>query len=88
MKETNLVEITRSVGKLIRQRRNQLGYTMQQVADRLGISVQQIAKYEQGTSRITCPRLYFISKALDCMPNDFFRGLNIELSVLHTAKLN
>ena len=53
------------VGNKVRIARAVKGYSQEKLAHILGISFQQVQKYEKGTNRISCSRLWEISKALD-----------------------
>ena len=59
------------VGKRIRLRRVQLGLSQTELGQKLGVTFQQIQKYENGTNRVSCSRLYETSVALE-VPIAFF----------------
>jgi transcriptional regulator with XRE-family HTH domain len=59
------------VGERIRNRRNALQMSQEQLADRLGITFQQVQKYERGANRVSATRLNEISKILG-VPVSFF----------------
>ncbi len=59
------------VGKRIRLRRTQLLLSQTDVGQKLGVAYQQVQKYETGSNRVSCSRLYEISKILD-VPVTFF----------------
>lgn len=63
------------VGQRIRMRRLMVGVTQTQLADELGLTFQQVQKYEKGTNRVSCSKLYAICKVLDVAPEYFFEGL-------------
>ena len=52
------------VGKRLRMRRKDLGYSQQALGDALGLTFQQVQKYEGGSNRISASRLYFTAKTL------------------------
>ncbi|HUO98173.1 MAG TPA: helix-turn-helix transcriptional regulator [Rhizomicrobium sp.] len=54
------------MGARIRRRRNEIGYSQEQLARRIGVSFQQVQKYELGTNRVSFSRLVEIAKALNC----------------------
>ncbi|MGM0559541.1 MAG: helix-turn-helix domain-containing protein [Pseudomonadota bacterium] len=60
----------------IRQRRTELGYTQQQLAQRVGLTYQQIHKYERGTNRISVARLVDIAEALEIQIPYFFEDIS------------
>ena len=59
------------VGKRIRLRRVQLGLSQTELGHKLGVTFQQMQKYENGTNRVSCSRLYESSVALE-VPIAFF----------------
>ena len=59
------------VGKRIRLRRVQLGLSQTQLGHKLGVTFQQIQKYENGSNRVSCSRIYETATALD-VPVSFF----------------
>src|SRR5262249_56737367 len=59
------------VGKRIRLRRVQLALSQTELGQKLGVTFQQIQKYENGTNRVSCSRLYEASVALEA-PIAFF----------------
>jgi len=72
------------VGKRIRLRRVQLGLSQTELGHKLGVTFQQIQKYENGTNRVSCSRLYETSVALDVPIAYFFvdsANASIELAV-------
>lgn len=67
-------DIEESIALRLRQRRNMLGLTQQQLAELIGVSLSQAKKYEAGTSRLSAARLYHIARALGVDVNYFFEG--------------
>src|SRR4051794_15653843 len=59
------------VGKRIRLRRLQLTLSQTDLARKLGLTFQQVQKYEKGTNRVSCSRLYEIANILK-VPVSFF----------------
>jgi transcriptional regulator with XRE-family HTH domain len=55
-----------ALGARIRQRRRQLGYSQEQLAQRVGVTFQQIQKYEHGANRVSFSRLVEVARALKC----------------------
>jgi transcriptional regulator with XRE-family HTH domain len=49
---------------------------MEKLAQALGISYQQLQKYEVGSNRVSCGRLWMIGQALDLPIGFFFDGLD------------
>ena len=68
------------VGKRIRLRRLQLSLSQTDLGQKLGVEFQQVQKYEKGTNRVSCSRLYEISKILD-VPVTFFFNASGEAGV-------
>ncbi len=57
------------IGARIKQRREELGYTLQQVADQIGVARSTIQRYESGAiSKIKQPVITAIAGALDTQP--------------------
>ncbi len=59
------------VGQRVRQRRWEVGMTLQQLSDRVGITAQQIMKIEAGTNEISASQMPDIAAALE-VPASFF----------------
>jgi transcriptional regulator with XRE-family HTH domain len=70
MKKPKSVDIV--VGKRVRLRRVAIKMSQEELAKALGITFQQVQKYENGTNRISCSRLYDIARALKTPINYFF----------------
>lgn len=60
------------IGRLVRARRRQQGFSQSDLAERIGVTYQQVHNYEIGRIRITIGRLIRIAKALDVPPTFFF----------------
>jgi len=65
----------RLIGERIRQRRNQMGMSQEELGEALGVTFQQVQKYEKGANRVTSGRLLDIASALECSINDLFGGV-------------
>ena len=52
------------VGQRVRSRRIELGMSQEKLAAELGLTFQQVQKYERAANRISCSRLYHMSKVL------------------------
>jgi transcriptional regulator with XRE-family HTH domain len=74
MKKPKSVDIV--VGKRVRLRRVAIKMSQQELAKALRITFQQVQKYENGTNRISCSRLYDIARALKTPINYFFADLS------------
>jgi len=73
MKKPKSVDIV--VGKRVRLRRVAIKMSQEELAKALGITFQQVQKYENGTNRISCSRLYDIARALKAPITHFFADL-------------
>ena len=62
----------RHVGNRVRMRRLMQGMSQQKLGQALGVTFQQVQKYEKGTNRVSCSRLYEISRILDVPVTYFF----------------
>ncbi|MBA4310669.1 MAG: hypothetical protein C0425_10090 [Chlorobiaceae bacterium] len=65
------------VGKKIREKRVQMGYTLSDIGEILGVSHQQVQKYELAQSKITALILYQFSKIFSVEPSYFFQGCDL-----------
>ncbi len=64
------------VGKRLRLRRSLMGLSQEKLAELVGVTFQQIQKYERGTNRIGCSRLYRLAQVLQVPVSYFFEGLD------------
>lgn len=60
------------IGGIIRNRRKELGYSQEQLAEKVGVSYQQIQRYENGSSMLNVENIQRIAKALALPVEDFF----------------
>lgn len=60
------------VGKRLRLRRTMLGLSQEKLGEAIGLTFQQVQKYERGTNRIGCSRLFDLSRVLDVDISYFF----------------
>lgn len=65
-------DIDKVVGQRLKARRILLGLSQQDLGDAVNVSVQQIQKYEKATNRISCGKLYSMSKLLKTPITYFF----------------
>jgi len=61
------------IGKLIRDRREELGIPMKDLAEGMGVSPQQLSKYELSKDSVHAHTLYDIAKMLKAPIESFFR---------------
>jgi transcriptional regulator with XRE-family HTH domain len=59
------------VGRRMKLRRIDLGYSQEDVGEALGVTYQQVQKYEHGTNRVSAGRLQQIAELLK-VPLQFF----------------
>ncbi|MBI1275118.1 helix-turn-helix domain-containing protein [bacterium] len=71
------------VGKRLRQRRNLLNVSQQDLAEQVGITFQQVQKYEHGVNRVSSSRLYEFAKVLAVDIPYFFEGLPSTVQEMH-----
>lgn len=63
------------IGALMRQRRNELGWSQQVLGDKLGLTFQQVQKYENGANQLSVARLIQVAKVLG-VPAGHFLEVN------------
>jgi transcriptional regulator with XRE-family HTH domain len=67
------------VGKRLRLRRSLMGWSQERLGNAIGLTFQQIQKYEKGTNRISCSRLYEFARLLDVPATYFFEDLPADM---------
>lgn len=60
------------VGHRLKLRRQIHGLSQEKLADAVGVTFQQVQKYEKGSNRISCSRLYDLSRVLGVPVGWFF----------------
>ena len=65
---------TKTIGQLIREKREACGLTQMKLSEQVGVSYQQVQKYEKSND-ISVQRLIQIAKAVNVPITDFFPGL-------------
>jgi transcriptional regulator with XRE-family HTH domain len=63
------------VGTRMRLRRTLLGLSQEKLGEMIGLTFQQVQKYERGANRISCSRLFDLSRSLDVPVSFFFDDL-------------
>ncbi len=76
-----------AIGHRIRERRRNVGFSQQRLAEAVGVTFQQIQKYEYGANRVSFSRLLEIAHALNCSLGDLSEGLDVP-SLDETGRLN
>ncbi len=74
------------VGARVRIRRTLLGLSQTSLGEALGLTFQQVQKYERGTNRIGCSRLYDVSRILDVPVTFFFEEMPAEVAANSPAQ--
>jgi transcriptional regulator with XRE-family HTH domain len=74
------------VGARLRQRRNEVGLSQDQLGRATGLTFQQIQKYERGINRVSASKLFHLAKVLDVVPGFFFDGLPQGQAMLRVAE--
>lgn len=73
------VEVDKLIGKRVQEKRKELGYSAEKLAEYIGLSQQQLSRYERGASKINVAHLIDVAIFLktpiswffqDCMPKD------------------
>jgi transcriptional regulator with XRE-family HTH domain len=60
------------VGRLLRERRLELGMSQERLGSLLGVTYQQVQKYERGANRIGSSRLHELCRVLGVRASYFF----------------
>jgi transcriptional regulator with XRE-family HTH domain len=74
------------VGKLIRNIREQRGFSQEIIAKELGISQPSYARLEQKDDRISITRLVKIAKFLEVHPSYFFDHIDSSFEIKHSIE--
>ncbi len=74
------------VGARIRLRRKAQGISQQQLAATLDLTFQQVQKYERGSNRVSCSKLFQIAAALAVPVEYFFDDLPVWASDITAAE--
>ena len=64
--------IDEHVGRRIREFRKAQGISQHDLGKALGLTFQQVQKYERGTNRVSCSKLWQIAEYLQVETSDFF----------------
>lgn len=66
------------IGAKLREKRKQMGMTLDVLSKRMGISLPQMQKYEAGATKLSPRFIYELSKIFSVKPNYFFEDLGLE----------
>lgn len=76
----------KTIGRNIKNRRNDMSMTQQQLADEVGVTIQTIQKYESAKVAMSFPLLVNIAEVLDCHVYDLIdMPYNLNLKKLGSA---
>lgn len=75
------------VGARMRLRRTLLGLSQEKLGELIGLTFQQIQKYERGANRVSCSRLFDLSRALDIPISYFFEDMPEEVQNLSPVQM-
>ena len=64
MKRFIAAEVDLAIGKRIQQRRKEVGFTAENLAEQIGVSQQQFSRYERGATKINVAHLVNIAVIL------------------------
>lgn len=80
------------IGKRIHDRRRQLGYTQEQLADMMNVSIQMVSNLERGNKAIRIDNLINLSQILDVSTDYILTGKqtadDIQLLTNHISQLH
>lgn len=83
--------VDKHVGERIRIRRAAIHMTQGILAKKVNLTFQQVQKYEKGTNRVSCSKIFEIAVVLDVPVAFFFEGLkhtggegSAEIDLIHS----
>lgn len=76
---------SREIGKIIRDRRKELGLSQEQLSEKVGVSYQQIQRYENGGSMLNVENVQRVAKALSIPVAQFFEGISVNQKTISEA---
>ena len=75
------------VGARMRLRRTLLGLSQEKLGQMIGLTFQQVQKYERGANRVSCSRLFDLSRSLEVPISYFFDDMAVEVSNLSPVQM-
>jgi transcriptional regulator with XRE-family HTH domain len=75
------------VGARMRLRRTLLGLSQERLGELIGLTFQQVQKYERGANRVSCSRLFDLTRALDVPISYFFDEMSDDVSNMSPVKM-
>lgn len=82
------VEVDKLIGKRVQEKRKELGYSAEKLAEYIGLSQQQLSRYERGASKINVAHLIDIAIFLKTPISWFFQDCIQKDAFLDDVKLN
>jgi len=76
------------VGARMRLRRTLLGLSQEKLGELIGLTFQQVQKYERGANRVSCSRLFDLSRALEVPISYFFEEMSDEVKNLSPVQMS
>lgn len=80
--------IDKRIGKRIKARREQLGYTQESLAEKLGFTTNYISTLERGTSFPRCERLILLLNGLETSADAIFCDVLTSTADYKTSELS
>jgi transcriptional regulator with XRE-family HTH domain len=71
----------------MRLRRTLLGLSQEKLGEMIGLTFQQVQKYERGANRVSCSRLFDLSRSLDVPVSYFFDDMSDDVSNLSPVQM-
>lgn len=71
--------LNKHIGAKIRDRRQRLGMSLENLSQKLGVSIHQVTKYESGVNRVPVEALYKLKVIFEVSFNFFFEGFDYDL---------
>ncbi len=66
------MNISKIIGKNLKEARKDKGYTQRQVAERFGMTQQQYSRFENGVFQLNYEQIIALCKLYDISPNELF----------------
>ena len=73
------IMLNKHIGAKIRDRRQRLGMSLENLSQKLEISIHQLTKYESGVNRVPVEALYKLKVIFEVSLNFFFEGFDYDL---------
>jgi transcriptional regulator with XRE-family HTH domain len=86
LKEEIEREIDIFLGRKVREHREQVGWSITELADRLGVPHHQMPKYESAEARLTASMLFKLAQLFEISLNSFFEEFQTSTQTSAKAK--